>query len=150
MVPLFWLHLSEMFDDFPKLGFLWELLSQLKDEVIGEPKFVGLYWGWGGRWGGLRDTPWFIIWSIIKNSFVIACIKVCTFSCKLCVLSRKKLSYLSIFSSKFCWNFSSPEFVLVGVFGRFLWYFFYFCDCPTFPPFSVEKFILLKFYYYFH
>ena len=31
-----------MFDDSPKLGFLWELLSQLKDEVIGEPKFDGL------------------------------------------------------------------------------------------------------------
>ena len=106
--------------------------------------------GWGWRWSGLRDTPWFIICPIIKNSFVIACVKVCTFSCKLCVLSQKKLFYLSIFFSKFCWIFSSSEFVLVGVFGRSLWIFFYFCDCPTFPPFSLEKFILSTFYYYFH
>ena len=30
-----------MFDDYPKLGLLWELISQLKDEVIREPKFGG-------------------------------------------------------------------------------------------------------------
>ena len=41
MLPLFWLCLSKMFDDSPKLGFLWELLSQLKDEVTGEAKFDG-------------------------------------------------------------------------------------------------------------
>ena len=33
--------LLEMFDYSPKLGFLWELLSQVKDEVIGELKFDG-------------------------------------------------------------------------------------------------------------
>ena len=41
MLPLFWLFLSEMFGDSPKLGFLWELLSQLTDDVIAEPKFDG-------------------------------------------------------------------------------------------------------------
>ena len=41
MVPLFWVCLSEMFDGSPKLGFLWELLSQLKDELVRKPKFDG-------------------------------------------------------------------------------------------------------------
>ena len=39
MLPLFGLRLSEMLDECAKLGFLWELFSQLKDEVIVEPKF---------------------------------------------------------------------------------------------------------------
>ena len=41
MLPLSWLCLPEMFDDSPKLRLLLELLLQLKDEVIGEPKFDG-------------------------------------------------------------------------------------------------------------
>ena len=42
-------------------------------------------------------------------------------SCKLCILFRKKLSYLFILCIKFFWNFSSSEFVLVWAFGSFLW-----------------------------
>ena len=41
ILPLFGLCLSEILDDFSKLGLLWELLSQLKDEVVREPKVDG-------------------------------------------------------------------------------------------------------------